>query len=477
MEEIEHNIRQFCTAKENHYFDRKSARINVADAAKHVVAFANAAGGRLVIGIEDNGTLTGFKRNGAHAAEDFEQIPITMCEPSPVVNAERVSVTNVQGGDDFILVLNVECSADAVIKQRSDGRVALREGDKSVWLDHEQIVALERDKGQSYFENDVCQDSSLVDIDPEAVEIYKKALGTTISDEKLLGAMRFERGGKLTNAGVLLFAKEPSWIFPQARLRVLKIDGTEMRSGAHMNIIKDRTFDGPLVKALPAARDFIASQLRDFQFQQKGGNFTVIPEYPEFAWFESLVNAMAHRDYSIRGEYARVYIYDDRMEVFSPGRLPNIVTVDNIRHTRFSRNPQICRVFTAFEWVRELNEGIDKIYEVMEEQGLPAPVLTEENDFAVRMTLYNNIEQRIPRLQEGENANVADDRTEGLTDRELAILQIESEEGRVTTKIVVAKLGISRQTAANALKNLESKKVLVWHGASRNDPQQYYSRQ
>ena len=161
MEEIEHNIRQFCTAKESHYFDCKSARINVSDAAKHVVAFANAAGGKLVIGIEDNGAITGFKRNGAHAIEDFEQSPITMCEPSPVVNAERVPVVNTQGEGDLILVLEVECSADAVIKQRSDGRVALREGDKSVWLDHEQIVALERDKGQSYFENDVCQDSSL----------------------------------------------------------------------------------------------------------------------------------------------------------------------------------------------------------------------------------------------------------------------------------------------------------------------------
>ena len=149
---------------------------------------------------------------------------------------------------------------------------------------------------------------------------------------------------------------------PQARLRVLRVDGTEMRSGAKMNVVKDRTFDGPLVKALPAARDFIVSQLRAFQFQQPGGRFAVIPEYPEFAWFEGLVNAMAQRDYSIRGEYARVYIFDDRMEIFSPGKLPNMVTVDNIRHTRFSRNPQITRVFTAFEWVRELNEGVDKIY-------------------------------------------------------------------------------------------------------------------
>ena len=139
-----------------------------------------------------------------------------------------------------------------------------------------------------------------------------------------------------------------------------------------------------------------------------------MPEYPEFAWFEGLINAMAHRDYSIRGEYARVYIFDDRMEIFSPGKLPNMVTVDNICETRFSRNPQICRVFSAFEWVRELNEGVGRMFREMGEQGLPDPEYSEPSDFAVRMVLRKNIEQRIPRLKGQTGNNMPDIMTNGM---------------------------------------------------------------
>ena len=145
-------------------------------------------------------------------------------------------------------------------------------------------------------------------------------------------------------------------------------------------------------------------QLRDFQFQQPGGRFATIPEYPEFPWSEGLANAMAHRDYSIAGEYTRVYIYDDRMEIQSPGKLPNIVTLGNMRYTRYSRNPAIARVFTAFEWVRELNEGVRKIYEDMEAAGLPEPEFSMPNKMSVKLTLRNDIANRIPRLQ-GERLN------------------------------------------------------------------------
>ena len=89
--------------------------------------------------------------------------------------------------------------------------------------------------------------------------------------------------------------------------------------------------------------------------------FKTVPEYPEFAWFEGLVNAVTHRDYSFRGDYIRVSMFDDRLEIVSPGALPNIVTLDNMRTTRYSRNPRIARTLVEFGWVRELNEGVKRI--------------------------------------------------------------------------------------------------------------------
>lgn len=394
----ENDIEAFAHGPEGHYFDRKSARKDADEIAKHVMAFANAAGGKLVVGIEDDGTVTGFKREKAHSIEGFERAHVTELKPSPKVEAERVGVVNVKGEDDQVLVLEVDYSDDQVIRRRKDGMVALRDGDKSLALDYEQIRALEYDKGVVRYESVVCRDSGLDDIDHEAVEMYKAALGADVDDERLLRSRHFLKGDHLTNAGVLLFAAEPSFILPQARIRVVKIDGTELGTGARMNVVKDETFDGPLVKAYPQAKAFIASQLRDFQFERPGATFATISEYPEFPWAEGLANAVAHRDYSIEGEYTRVYIFDDRMEITSPGKTPNFVTIENMRDSRYSRNPRLARALTAFAWVREFNEGVKKIYEDMADAGLPDPEFSAPNRQSVKLTLRNDVENRIPRF-------------------------------------------------------------------------------
>ena len=81
------------------------------------------------------------------------------------------------------------------------------------------------------------------------------------------------------------------------------------------------------------------------------------------------INAVAHRDYASSGQYIKVSMFDDRLEIESPGRFPDLVTADNISYTRFSRNKTISRVMTEFEWVRELNEGVKKIYTDMAAAG------------------------------------------------------------------------------------------------------------
>ena len=95
-----------------------------------------------------------------------------------------------------------------------------------------------------------------------------------------------------------------------------------------------------------------------------------------------------------------------RMLIQSPGKLPGAVTLDNIRNHRFSRNPTIARVFSAFDWVRELNEGVDKIFQEMDEAGLPAPEYENDNDYYLKLVLKNNLTQRVPRLRDDRTANV-----------------------------------------------------------------------
>ncbi len=464
----------FAKAKEGQYFDRKSARKDTKEIARHIVAFANASGGKLVIGIEDDGEITGFRRDKAHNIEDFKQSPLVGCVPVPAVWATEVPVVNSRGEDDVILVLEIRPSIGHVIARRSDGAVFLRRGDESVVLDHEQITALEYDKNQRRFEDEVVDRSSIEDIDPEVMASYKKGLDTDVSDEQVLRSRGMLVDGHLTYAGVLLFAKYPTQFIPCARVRVLRFDGSKMETGRRLNIVKDRTFDGPLPKVIQGAKSMISEQLREFQYLGDDGRFRIIPEYPEFAWFEGLVNAVTHRNYAYSGDYIRVMLYDDRMEILSPGKLPNVVTLENMRYTRWARNPVIARTLAEFGWVRELNEGVQRIYDEMAAFFLNEPIFEEPNDASVLLTLENSITSRVLRRTDTLANSIGEDAFESLNEYELATMQYVYAKGRVSVGELKRYLNRSEKIARPTLKRLVEKGLLDWHGTGPSDPSQYY---
>lgn len=465
----------FSTEGENQYFDRKSARLNAKETARHIGAFANASGGKLVIGIEDDGEVTGFKRNGARSIEEFEQAALVGCEPVPEVHPVRVPVVNSRGEDDCILVLEIGPSSGHVISRRSDKAVFLRQKDSSVELDRDQVLALEYDKNQRRYEDEVQERSSIEDVDAEVMARYKSELGTDASDEQVLRSRGFFQRGHLTNAGVLLFSENPSRFMPWARVRVLRFDGNKMETGRRLNIVKDRTFDGPLPKQIEDAKEFISIQLREFQYLGDDGRFKVVPEYPEFAWFEGLVNAVTHRDYAMSGDHIRVMMYDDRMEITSPGKLPNIVTLENMKYTRWSRNPTIARALVEFGWVRELNEGVQRIYDEMAGFFLREPTFSEPNGASVRLTLENSATSRVLRRGDSIASDIGEDVLGALGEYELAALQYVYGRGRVTARELAHYLGRSVKVSRPALKSLAEKGILDWHGNSAHDPSQYYS--
>lgn len=351
----------------------------------------------------------------------------------------------------------------------------MRQGDKSKQLGYEQIRALEYDKNQRIFEDELVSDSGIEDVDLEVLARYKAILDTDAPDEQILRSRRFMRHGHLTVAGLLLFGECPSAFFPQARVRVLRFDGNKMRTGAHLNITKDVTFDGPIPKVVDNAFALISSMLREFQFLGHDGKFQTVPEYPEFAWFEGLVNAVTHRDYAYAGDYIRVSMYDDRLEILSPGRLPNTVTLDNMRETRYSRNPRIARTLVEFGWVRELNEGVKRIYTEMQEMLLNAPVFEEPDESKVQLTLENNIVARSLRQQDALEDSISEKVLSDLGDYELVAVQAAYAQGRVTPKELSTLIARSQRSATRVLKELVNRKILEWHGTSTNDPGQYYT--
>ena len=316
--------------------------------------------------------------------------------------------------------------------------------------------------------------SSVEDVDPEVVARYKAELGTEASDEQVLRSRGFLQDGHLTNAGVLLFSENPTRFIPWARVRVIRFDGNKMETGRRLNIVKDRTFDGPLPKQIEGAKGFISSQLREFQYLGDDGRFKIIPEYPEFAWFEGLVNAVTHRDYAMSGDHIRVMMYGDRLEITSPGGLPNMVALENMRYTRWSRNPIIARTLVEFGWVRELNEGVQRIYDEMAGFFLNEPIFEEPNDASVQLTLENSITSRVLRREDALTDSIGQAAYEALNEYELAAMQYVFARGRVTVSELKEHLGRSVKVVRPTLRGLVDKGLLDWHGSNSRDPSQYY---
>ena len=207
----------------------------------------------------------------------------------------------------------------------------------------------------------------------------------------------------------------------------------------------------------------------------KDGQFKVIPEYPEFAWFEGIVNAVLHRDYRVRGDHIRISMYDDRLEIFSPGKLPNTVTLETMKCRRFSRNPRIARILTEFGWVKELNEGVNRIYDEMQRFFLNEPKYSEPNNSSVLLVLENSITSRHLRVRDRLEAAFSEDVWNSLSLQERAVLQYLYLKGKVNTKIVSEILKLSPLPSRRVLKKLSEKNLIVWHGISVKDPKQYYT--
>lgn len=467
------NLDYLTKEKENLYFDRKRAKISLQDLANEIASFANSNGGLMVVGITDDGKIEGFNVYGKEKLNECQKVVTNYLKNTPTYRTELLNIKNEKGEDDNILLFHIEPELNYLIRNNKD-EVYCRQGDSSIKLNANQIRSLEYDRKERDFETEILLDSSINDIDAEVMEIYKSKIDTDLPNEDVLKARGFlrEKDGKyhLTKAGMLLFGKNPSIYLPSARVRVLKFEGTEFQVGTEMNIIKDRTFDKCLFKILEQSREFINSQLREFTHLNPDGVFETVPEYPEFAWYEGLVNAVCHRDYSNSGEYIIVKLFDDRLEISSPGRLGGFVTLETMKNKRYSRNPQIARVLNELGIVRELNEGVKRIYSEMQKFYLKDPVYSEPDRNSVLLVLDNNISVRANRKQETlKKSDFIKDKWDMLNYTERQVLQVINDKGEVTSDDVSKIINRGKTTAVKLLNKLIDLDLIVWTGTSKKD--------
>jgi len=451
-----YTIKEMCEMTENQIFERKSIRIEPKSLAEPIVAFANADGGIIVIGIDDKTCEIEGINDYPQKVNEFLRVPFDFCVPTVKVSFEKIDCIDRNGNPNQLLVLNVEQSPKVHANQAD--AVFYRVGDKSKKLSFEERVQLLYDKGDMLFENTLLIDSSIKDIDMDFVESHIKHIGYSKTPmEYLTEAKPFIVNGKISTAAILLFGKNPQKFYPRAQVRFIKYQGTQEKTGIHMNVIKDVIFDGTILQMLKKAIDFVGTQIKEYTKLEKGGLFNTVPEYPEFVWNEIIVNAVCHRDYSIKGTDIQIKMFDDKLVVESPGTLPGLVRINNMRNTHFSRNPKIAEFLRSYKYVKEFGEGIDRMFLELESVGLKDPKY-ELVAFMTRVTIENNVSSSKD-ANEGIN--------EGINESERAILDIIDKDVHITIPLIAKETKFSEAKIERVIKELKEKKLLTRSGSNK----------
>lgn len=384
-------IEEVLCFEEKQIFDRKSINIEPKALAISVVAFANADGGTIAIGISDKTRRIEGVDFEIQKLNELLRVPFDFCRPTVKATIEYVPCIDSQERENQVVLMHIDPSMEVHANQADE--VYMRVGDKSRKLSFDERTRLMYDKGERFFEDKPVPEADLEDIDLDIVKSYMEKIGYTKTPIEYLrenkGFVKYKNGNiTVSSAAILLFGKNPQAFFPRARVRFIRYEGTEEKFGIEMNVIKDVIFEGNILKIINESITYLDTQVKDKIYLGADGKFVMEEEYPKFVRQEMIVNAITHRDYSILGTDIQIKMFDNRIVVESPGKLPGLVNADNIRHTHFSRNPKIAEFLKTYNFVKEYGEGVDRMYRELEAAGLQAPVYYN-NTFILQVVIYN----------------------------------------------------------------------------------------
>lgn len=373
-------IRQRLRRGRDEATDFQPATVTPRRLAETMCAMANGAGGTIFVGVSRGRrpAITGL--SDPEGARDTAVQAALMCDPPLIIPLPRI----VQGEDAPVLVINVPRGLPHAYSLA--GRYLIRRGTKNEPLVDSELWRLLLARGERSFEALPAPNATLEDLDPEKVERYVSSLdgvGELTADQVLRKRGCLTPAGQPTYAGVLLFGHEPDAFVTGCEITVVRYAGTEMGDEFLRQDIRDT-----LPEQIRRAEAFLVSNMR-VGARLLGFGREDKTEYPLEAVREAVVNAVAHRDYSITGDQIRVFMFADRIEVYSPGRLPGPVTVENIVEERFSRNETIVQVLADLGFIERLGYGIDRMIRLMQQEDLPEPIF-EETANGFRVTLYGH---------------------------------------------------------------------------------------
>lgn len=387
--------------------------------AEAMVALANASGGLIVLGLNEEGSPT----DDIWEEEAEGALRAAAVRTQPPVIAEWNPVTTRQG---VLMGIRVNRSSD--LHSLEDGRVLVRSGAENRALAGPEIQQLATSISAGDFESSTVAGATTDDFDREILDEYlakREARGAprlgSLTDLLFeIGATT--RSGEPTVSGILLFCRNPQAFLPQSGTVFVKFASTEPRGedgGAGYGRRDELT--GPLARMVERAWNIVWEEMR-VGARVDSLEREELSDYPRFPVREALINAVAHRDYRIRGRRTEIRMYTDRMEVISPGGLPGYITLDNLVEEHFSRNPRIVNGLYQWGYIEELGLGIDRMIEEMVQAGHPVPTFRAlPHSFTV--TLHKQ-KERAPTPEWARNMN----------ERQARALSYVREQGSITNR-------------------------------------------
>lgn len=372
--------------EESHFFDFKGRDIAPRQIEKISVAFANADGGEFIIGISEGGEQGSRNVEGFSDLESMNAVLQSIFSLNPAVGIayEFLKSTSFAG---YLLLIRVDKGAS--VYKTSDNTVYVRQGAQSLPLkDPERIAALGFAKGAQTFE-----DSMLPDLKPEMIVDSPELASFLENVSPKSDPLEFCLNQNLVDgkdwyprvASALLFSDNPSAFVPRKCAVKITRYKTAEDDPERDHLADQYTVEGPIYNSIKRTVETVKEVMNSVEVWTAEGLKSL--QYPPEAIWETIVNAFIHRDYSISDDI-QILIYDNRIEILSPGVLPGYVTIDNILEARYSRNPKLVRTLARYPDApnKDLGEGLNTTFQKMKEWGFKEPTIEVDGNY-VKVTL------------------------------------------------------------------------------------------
>ena len=356
--------------------------------SEEICAFANAAGGILLIGVSDDNQIHGTEIDNSKRSA----IQNSLNEINPHVPVALYSV-EVEEKVVWVIEVNTGSQKPYVLS----GAIYVRQGSNTQKLTTvEQMRDFFQQSDRIYFDEAPCIDfdrESAIDQDWFREFRVMSGLSPTVSQKQIIHNLKVVLpDGNMKNGGVLFFGLAPEEFVETAIIRCIAFE-----DNTKTQIIDDKLFGGPLMKQYRQAMNWLKGKLNVRYEIEGGGPRREIWEVPETALKEAIINALSHRDYYDKGAKIIVEFFKDRVEISNPGGLTSAISLDDFGTKSHSRNPLIFGLFVRIQMVEQVGSGIGRMRDLMKKAKLPDPVFKTEGMFSVvlRRTVEETVEETV----------------------------------------------------------------------------------